>query len=94
MPPSGDGVLELVVTKPEEKKMATGLDESVASHLMAESIQTHKFFMAETMGNIQHANNMLRAIGNKQFDQLDSVEAQANRAVTVTPIGEPTTKSP
>ena len=49
--------------------------------------------MLESQGNIQFANATLRAIGNKVFDQLDSVEAQANRAVMNTPIGAPTTSA-
>lgn len=73
--------------------MAVDLPEGVLTKLLDQSANLHQFIMGETMGNIQHANNSLRLIGNKKLDQLDSVEAQANRAVTVTPIGEPTTKS-
>lgn len=69
------------------------LPPGVLTKLLDQSANLHQFIMGETMGNIQHANNSLRAIGNKKLDQLDSVEAQANRAVTVTPIGAPTTKA-
>jgi hypothetical protein len=93
MAPSGDGVLDVEILVPKEEKKMADIPESVATQLMASSIQTHQFLMTESQGNIQHANNMLRSVSNKMFDQLDSVEAQANRAVTVTPIGAPTTGS-
>lgn len=73
--------------------MPVDLPDGVSTQLLTDAIQTHKFVMLETQGNIQHANNMLRSISNKMFDQLDSVESQANRALTNTPIGAPTTSA-
>ena len=67
------------------------LPQGVLTKLLDQSANLHQFIMGETMGNIQHSNNSLRAAANKKFDQLSSVEAQANRAVTNTPIGTPNT---
>ena len=91
--PSGDGVLDVVVTVPkaEEKKMALDLPDGVGTTLLNQAVQAHQFLMTESQGNIQHANNMLRSQANQQFGELSSIEAQANRAVTNTPIGSPTT---
>lgn len=92
--PSRDGVLDVVVTVPkaeEKKKMALDLPEGVGTTLLNQAVQSHQFLMTESQGNIQHANGMLRAQANQQFGELSSVEAQANRAVTNTPIGSPTT---
>jgi len=69
------------------------LPEGVGTTLLNQAVQSHQFLMTESQGNIQHANNMLRSVGNKKFDQLSSVEAQANRAVTNTPIGTPNTSA-
>lgn len=71
--------------------MPLDLPEGVGTTLLNQAVQTHQFLMTESQGNIQHANAALRAVANKKFDQLDSVEAQSNRAVTNTPIGAPTT---
>jgi hypothetical protein len=73
--------------------MANDLPEGVLTTLLNQAVQTHQFLMTESQGNIQHGNNMLRAISNKMLDQLDSVESQANRALTNTPIGAPTTSA-
>jgi len=91
--PSGDGVLDVVVTvsKAEEKKMPLDLPDGVGTTLLNQAVQAHQFLMTESQGNIQHANNMLRSQANQQFGELSSVEAQANRSVTNTPIGSPTT---
>lgn len=71
--------------------MALDLPEGVGTTLLNQAVQAHQFLMTETQGNIQHANNMLRQVANQQFSELSSVEGQANRAVTNTPIGAPTT---
>jgi hypothetical protein len=73
--------------------MPLDIPEGVGTTLLNQAVQTHQFLMTESQGNIQFANATLRAIGNKVFDQLDSVEAQANRALTNTPIGAPTTSA-
>ena len=73
--------------------MALDLPDGVGTTLLNQAVQTHQFLMTESQGNIQHGNNMLRAISNKMLDQLDSVESQANRALTNTPIGAPTTSA-
>lgn len=73
--------------------MALDLPDGVGTTLLNQAVQTHQFLMTESQGNIQHGNNMLRAISNKMLDQLDAVESQANRALTNTPIGAPTTSA-
>lgn len=71
--------------------MPLDLPEGVGTSVLAQAANIHQFLMTESQGNIQHANATLRAAANKKFDQLSSVEAQANRAVTNTPIGTPNT---
>ena len=73
--------------------MAVDLPDGVATALLNSAVQSHQFLMTETQGNIQHSNNLLRQAANMQFSELSSVEAQANRAVTNTPIGSPTTSA-
>lgn len=73
--------------------MALDLPEGVGTTLLNQAVQTHQFLMTESQGNIQFANATLRSIGNKTLNEVDSIEAQANRAVTNTPIGSPTTKN-
>ena len=67
------------------------LSPNVANQLMASAMGAHTAAMAESTNNSGFANNLLRLVSAKKLDQIDSIEAQANRAVTTTPIGSPTT---
>tara|TARA_R110002020_G_scaffold76728_1_gene194250 strand:- start:699 stop:926 length:228 start_codon:yes stop_codon:yes gene_type:complete len=69
------------------------LSPNVANQLMASAMGAHTVAMSEGTNNSGFSNNLLRLVAAKKLDQVDSLEAQANRAVTNTPIGSPTTGS-
>lgn len=45
----------------------------------------HTAVMAESTANSAFANGLLRLVAAKKLDQVDSIEAQANRTVTESP---------
>ncbi|MGB0888745.1 MAG: hypothetical protein ACPGWS_00550 [Solirubrobacterales bacterium] len=53
------------------------LPPGVAAELLREGVSGHQTIMLESKGNIQHANSMLRSIGNKKFDEVGSTESRA-----------------
>jgi len=87
-----DGTLPSSSSQDEEQKMAD-LPEGVLTELIRAGASAHQFLMVESQGNIQHANNLLRQVANAHVNEVGSIEAQANRAVTNTPIGSPTTSA-
>ena len=91
--PDGDGVIEVFLTQDEDTKMAIDLQDGVGQALLNQAVQNHQVLMNETIGNIQNANAIVRAVANKKLDEVGTLEAQASRAVTVTPIGAPTTSA-
>ena len=61
------------------------LSENVANQLMASSMGARTAVMAESTANSAFANGLLRLVAAKKLDQVDSIEAQANRTVTESP---------
>lgn len=71
-----DGVLDVPVAIPEERKVAD-LPDGVQTQLLTESVQAHQHMINESKANIQSSNSLVRHIAAKKFDQVDAIEASA-----------------
>lgn len=74
----GDGVLD-VSTLPE-KGVVVATEETtvdVRQSLIVESVQAHQSVMNESKMNGVFANNLLRTVAVKKYDQVDAIESSA-----------------
>lgn len=92
MPTDNDGVIEIPVSKSEEKKMAD-LPESLAQQLMAETAGNVQLSNAAARDSAQTANAVLRFAAARNFDELGVTESRAASGVFATPIASPATQS-
>lgn len=57
------------------------LPTNIMVELLRIGASTHQEMMAESLGNLQHTNNLLRSITAKKFDEVGPTEASANLKV-------------
>ena len=53
------------------------LAPEVAGEIARAGVSVHQLLMTESGGNIMHANQVLRSIANKKFDEIGGIEARA-----------------
>ena len=76
--PDGDDVLEVVIPiEGKGDKKVADLPEGVLTSLLNESVQAHQAVMHEAKNNAASANNLVRHIAAKKFDQVDTIEASS-----------------
>jgi hypothetical protein len=68
------------------------LSDNVAQHMLTNAMNRHERQMEETLGNINHVNNLARLAGFEKFNELSTVESRSNSGLMATPIAGPTTQ--
>lgn len=67
------------------------IPSGVLSILTQQGVQASQQLMAETMGNIQSAGNIVRHAAAKKFDEIGAQEARSAGSVLNVPLGTPNT---
>jgi len=57
------------------------LSPDVATHILEESMASHSSLMAETRGNTQGSNSIIRFSGARKYNQEDPIEAAATEMI-------------
>jgi hypothetical protein len=90
-----DGVVSVTVSQPQgDKTMSADLPEAVAQQMMADTMNRHARQMEETLGSVNHVNNLARLAGFTKYNEIGSIEGRANSGVNATPIAGPTIQQP
>jgi hypothetical protein len=83
---------EIVVHSDRETESNEMVDlaANVAQHMLTNAMHRHERQMEETLGNINHVNNLARLAGFEKFNELGTIESRSNSGVMATPIASPT----